>query len=538
MTQKRRVLLIGLDGFTWRLGRRFIDEGVMPNLARLVESGCRGTLRSVVPFTTAPAWTSFMTGCRPGKTGVLTFHTYDRDDRRIRLNSFSDIAVPTIWELADRSDKTIVSLNMPVTSPPPKVKGVVIPGLLCPGLSPETVHPADAYARYIKPEPDYHIVDTRPVPTVTRFVDQQIAAEQARCRVGRRLMADVDWDIFFHQIQSTDRVQHHLWSALDENTPSHTAENRREVLRFYRSCDEVIGSLVEDAGPDTLAMIVSDHGFAPLRRNISINIWLRQKGYLHTKEYQPTGLALVKETLKDWIVPLRWLARLYGHVLRRCRREEVTLRSFLAYLRRSIDMDRTSAFLVGSMSGLVYINGTAEQRSKTAAELTERLLADFGPGSPEELITRITRGTDTFAGIDASDDSRGFVPDLFLHYADGVFGHVDFGGENVVSIPDCHNDPISLLGTHDRNGVLVAAGPGVEAGSSLDADIVDIVPTVLAWLGLGVPRHMDGNVLQGLFNDSLEIHRCDAVGQSGGTTHYTEEEQAHVEKRLEELGYL
>lgn len=71
MGKKNQVLIIGLDGFTWRLGRGFMAEGVMPYLAALVEQGYHGHLRSVIPFETSPAWSSFQTGCLPGKTGGI-----------------------------------------------------------------------------------------------------------------------------------------------------------------------------------------------------------------------------------------------------------------------------------------------------------------------------------------------------------------------------------------------------------------------------------------------------------------------------------
>ena len=196
MTAKKRVLIIGLDGFTWTLGRQLMDEGVMPCLAQLLEKGCHGDLQSVMPYETAPAWVSFQTGCCPGKTGVFAFHTYDRKFKKIRLSSFADIAVPSLWELADRAGKKVVSLNMPVSSPPPKVDGVIIPGLLCPELSPETCHPSDAFDRYIKPHQDYVIMDKDPRATFAEVLEHNTRAEQVRCEVALEIMKDVDWDIF------------------------------------------------------------------------------------------------------------------------------------------------------------------------------------------------------------------------------------------------------------------------------------------------------------------------------------------------------
>ncbi|MHC5182891.1 MAG: alkaline phosphatase family protein [Planctomycetota bacterium] len=102
---KRKVLIIGLDGFSWRIGRKLIREGHMPALSKLVKSGSHGTLKSVIPYETSPAWTSFQTGCHPNKTGVFAFHGYSKKTRQIRLNSFREIRVPTIWELLNDAGK-------------------------------------------------------------------------------------------------------------------------------------------------------------------------------------------------------------------------------------------------------------------------------------------------------------------------------------------------------------------------------------------------------------------------------------------------
>ena len=42
MTARKRILIIGLDGFTWNLGRGLMIEGLMPHLKELSEEGCCG----------------------------------------------------------------------------------------------------------------------------------------------------------------------------------------------------------------------------------------------------------------------------------------------------------------------------------------------------------------------------------------------------------------------------------------------------------------------------------------------------------------
>jgi tetratricopeptide (TPR) repeat protein len=48
---------------------------------------------------------------------------------------------------------------------------------------------------------------------------------------------------------------------------------------------------------------------------------------------------------------------------------------------------------------------------------------------------------------------------------------------------------------HRLHGILVAAGPGIEAGEVHDATVLDVAPTVLSLLGLPVPRDMPGHAL-------------------------------------------
>jgi hypothetical protein len=120
-------------------------------------------------------------------------------------------------------------------------------------------------------------------------------------------------------------------------------------------------------------------------------------------------------------------------------------------------------------------------------------------------------------------------------------------------------------------GVLIAAGPAFRAGASPhQADLLDIAPTVLHLLGVPIPADMDGRILTELLDpaiipaasDSLPIpaaagipYPSSVAGLSGygngqGNGHgstmasvpvaspYSEEEDAAIQRRLADLGYL
>jgi len=522
----KRVLIIGLDGFTWDLGDDFIHKSVMPHLSGLAESGTHGVLNSVFPSETAPAWTSFQTGCLPGKTGVFAFHYYDRQNQRLAINSYLDIKVPTLWELAHQAGKKVVSLNLPMTSPPPQIDGVIIPGLLCPQLSAQTVHPHDAWQKYVAACPDYKIINTELTDTVAQFVDQQIATEKTRADLALRLMGDIDWDIFCLQIQSTDHAQHHLWSVIDPQCPGHRPSDRPHALRFYQAIDEIIGSLAGAAGSDTLVLLVSDHGFTRLDFTININAWLRKHNYLKlTPKAQRT---LNKNSLKNLVPGLRPLARLYGRLLSPAH-TDTKPESILARLQQAIDIPQSSAFALGALGGLIYLNNTHANPQALAQEITTKLIADLGPQSHSPLISQIMTGAEAFPGLAPEN-----APNLVLQYAQGTLAHLECTSTTVTQGPAS----LAFRGTHSPQGVLLCAGPQVKAAEKLDGDIVDILPTILAYLGIAVPRHVDGKVLTGLFHELPPISYHDTPPKQARSVAYSDQEQAHLQKQLTDLGYL
>jgi predicted AlkP superfamily phosphohydrolase/phosphomutase len=65
-----------------------------------------------------------------------------------------------------------------------------------------------------------------------------------------------------------DRIQHMLW------------ENAEEIRRLYIEMDQLLQETVDRMEPQSLLMVLSDHGFKGLKRTVDLNCWLEQEGYL------------------------------------------------------------------------------------------------------------------------------------------------------------------------------------------------------------------------------------------------------------------
>src|SRR5882724_7379238 len=70
---REKVIVVGFDGVDAKYTERWMNEGKLPNLARLREQGTFRPLRPTVPAQTPVSWSTFSTGIDPGRTGIFDF---------------------------------------------------------------------------------------------------------------------------------------------------------------------------------------------------------------------------------------------------------------------------------------------------------------------------------------------------------------------------------------------------------------------------------------------------------------------------------
>jgi predicted AlkP superfamily phosphohydrolase/phosphomutase len=96
-----------------------------------------------------------------------------------------------------------------------------------------------------------------------------------------------------------------------------------------------------------------------------------------------------------------------------------------------------------------------------------------------------------------------------------------------------------LNGAHRRDGMFLLAGPGVRRTGELPAaDIVDVLPSVLALVGLPVPLGLDGRPLRALLEEEPRWEPDGLPDDDGVLRPYGDDESREVAARLESLGYL
>ena len=130
-------------------------------------------------------------------------------------------------------------------------------------------------------EMDYRIdVNARKVQqSHDALMDDILTTLERRVEVLLHLYDKQQWDLFVGVITETDRLQHFFMDAAeDESHKYHSA-----FKDFYRRVDNFLGQVMERLADETM-MIMSDHGFTPLHRQVYLNRWLINNGYLKLKE--------------------------------------------------------------------------------------------------------------------------------------------------------------------------------------------------------------------------------------------------------------
>ena len=116
---RRRVALVGIDGFSPIWMDRFLRQGKLPWLGAVASSGVSVALRSTLPATTPVAWATVATGCSPAVTGIdanLIHRPGDRLDRRLGCYAHRCQAEP-LWATASRAGKRSYVVKFPVSYP-------------------------------------------------------------------------------------------------------------------------------------------------------------------------------------------------------------------------------------------------------------------------------------------------------------------------------------------------------------------------------------------------------------------------------------
>jgi predicted AlkP superfamily phosphohydrolase/phosphomutase len=568
--EKQKIFVIGWDSATWDLIRPWVDQGKMPNLAKLISEGTSGPLESVFPPITPPAWTSFMTGKNPGKHGIFHFVEPRAGSYTMTWASAGSRKATTIWRILSDAGWRVGTVNVPFTYPPEKLQGFQISGMDTPSEKSSFIHPPE-----LREELEGSLgpltLELRYLGGMTsdkraqQALDEMETLDRQWTKIGLYLIQKHPVDVMMLTYMSVDTVQHHFWHHMD---PAHFLHDPNGVEKFgdavlgvYHRLDQAIGDFISQLPEETVLFVVSDHGGGPVsERTIYFNRYLAQLGLLkYRTEKSSPALSALKKMMRNSYRLVRgalnsdqkkMLATLFPKL-----REQVD-GAYTAY--SNIDWSATKAYCseVAASPPSIWINRKGSKPSgivedaeyeSVVALITEKLKALKDPRTGESVIPRIYRREEVFQGPHVED-----APDLILDWWSGD------GFSNDTSFPEDNDQPPLVVrerapmkghewaGTHRLHGILLAKGGPIKKAAQIDgARLMDMAPTLLYLAGQPIPSDMDGRVLLDLFEpEYVATHpvvydqaKGDDQTPSNGST-YSPEDAALIEERLKALGYI
>jgi len=435
----RRVALIGLDGTPYTYLARLLAEGHLPHLGRLLREGTMVPMTSVLPTVSCVAWTSIVTGTNPGKHGIYGFVERQPDGYGIYVNTSAHVRRETLWDLAGRGGKRAIVVNVPNTYPPRPLHGILVSGFETPDLVKAAYPPAEVGRLQ---RLGYRI----DIDAWLARRSREALLEELRQTIDRRTatfleLLGEEWDLFVGVYMETDRLHHFLWEQMERGHPLYAPA----FLDLYRRLDAAIGEIARRLEDDrTVLVVLSDHGFCTLRREVFVNTWLREQGWLELAGPSPTSLEAIGPGTRAY----------------------------------SLDPGRLYLNLRGrEPRGVVEAGEYEAARAALAAALAG--LTD--PETHEPVVTRVYRREELYRGPYVAQ-----APDLVVHTRDG------YEAKGAVNRPALFGrDEIEGMHTTENALLLVR---GARVGRSA-AHVTDAVPTVLTLLDLPLPPDLDGQPL-------------------------------------------
>jgi predicted AlkP superfamily phosphohydrolase/phosphomutase len=280
-----KVMVVGLDGVPYTLLKKLIADGVTPNMGKIFGGGNFVQMQVVYPEISAVSWPSFMTGKDPGGHGIFGFTDLLPDSYDIFFPQFPDLKAPTIWDRLGEKGKRSIIINQPSTYPAKKIEGVLISGFVAVDIF-KSVQPTK-YLGALK-RANYEVdIDTARARKNADFLFSQLDRTlKARKAAFDILREKEEWDFLELVITGTDRMQHYqMHAVMDESQ-----ENHQRTLDYYSKVDDLVGHAFEcycrasgtdGAGTDGEDFIMlSDHGFTLIEREVYLMSWLEENGYL------------------------------------------------------------------------------------------------------------------------------------------------------------------------------------------------------------------------------------------------------------------
>ncbi len=283
-----KVLLIGWDGADWLHIRPLLDQGLMPNLQRMISGGVMGNIATLKPILSPMLWNSVATGKLADEHGILGFSEPDPTGGGAQPCASTSRKVKAIWNILSQEGLESNIVNWWASHPAEPIRGAVVSnsfahapfnprqgwknmrGLVHP---PELLEQIGDLRLHVTEVTDQEILPFIPLAAkVNQEKDRALetfAKQFAQCvsiqTAGTWLMEHRSWDFTALYFEGIDHFCHGFMHYAPPRMP-HINKEQYEIYKdviagAYQFHDMMLGRQLALAGADAYVILCSDHGF-------------------------------------------------------------------------------------------------------------------------------------------------------------------------------------------------------------------------------------------------------------------------------------
>jgi predicted AlkP superfamily phosphohydrolase/phosphomutase len=293
------MLLIGIDGATWKIIDKLLAEGELPALQSLIDRGVRAPLKTLEPTISPAIWTTIATGKLPDRHGILGFDGVPGLTMKT-LPTSQMRKTKAVWNMFSDGGKTVGFINWWCSWPAEKVNGFIISdratyNRMEASIKKEVATPYDTYPENLMTaitefieKPDaitneaikhFMVLNDSEIEKFIKTGSYQMGnlflefkyvyqSDKAVFSMGNHLLAERTPDLLGIYFSGVDVVSHLYWHFMEPEyfskhaiPPAHIARFSKVIERYYVFIDQCIGELLKTAHDRYTIAIVSDHGF-------------------------------------------------------------------------------------------------------------------------------------------------------------------------------------------------------------------------------------------------------------------------------------
>ncbi len=528
----RPVIVIGVDAGDPILVERWMDQGLLPTMARLRAAGTYTRLQSHDYCRAETASTIFLTGCGAHRTGMWSAFTFHPDDYSVvDTPSYGFNEYPPFYAAA--RGRRVAVFDVPQSRLTEGVDGIQVLGWgahashtgrvsLPEGLLAELTARYGEHPTYDKDE--CALWDSRAMAAMKRGLETGISR---RVQICQELLRRERWDLFLTYFGETHSAGHYFWHLSQQDHPLHPGNGHTAdwLLEIFVAVDRAIGAILEAAPPDASIVLFSDHGMEANNTDLSSLVFLPELLYRWSLPGQialdggrtgdPVPPPLVPRVGRSWTDEV-WSRKHDRNPITRALRRRLPVEFFHYRIEKRLGINgvplcpedcslgyeppmwyqpawpRMKAFALPSFSeGYLRLNVRGRERDglvdpadfgRTCLEIETLLgqVRNARTGSP--LVQKVVRCRTSAAERDPKLPDADLVV-LWTEPADVVDTPVGRIGPM----------PFRRTGSHVERGFLLATGPRIRAERQLSQPhIVDLAPTILSLMGAPVPAYMEG----------------------------------------------